>query len=296
MDLGLRNAASLFGSPASPADPDGVDVVRVDVSLIDPFPDHPFRVDDDADMDALVESVRSIGVRSPLLARRAPDGRWLLVSGHRRLHAARRAGLDRVPVIPVDLDDDQATVLMVDSNLTRSRLRVSEKARALGMRHRALLHQGRAGDGGDTRDRMAGEAGLSGTTVARLVRLDRLGDDLLRLVDEGRIPVRAALHLSDLDGDAQAVVSRAMADDPSLHVGQRAADEVRRSALEHPEGFDEALVASLCGRPRLRASSLRISSSWIPGYVPADRMDEWVRRACEMLARHEREEAPDGQE
>lgn len=284
MDLGLRNAASLFGSASSPqASPEG-GVEDVDQSLIDPFPHHPFLVLDDADMDSLTESVARIGVREPLLARRSGDGRWELLSGHRRLHAARRAGLKTVPVVAVDVDDDEATVLMVDSNLTRSTLRVSERARAMAMRHRALLHQGRADSSGDTRDRMAEEAGMSGSTVARLVRLDRLGDDLLRMVDDGRIPVRGALHLSDLDDRAQAVVARAMASDPGLHVGQHAAAMIRRAALEDPGSFYERKVVDLCRPVRVRARSLKISTGWIPEYVPAASMDEWVRRACELLA------------
>lgn len=284
MDLDLRNAASLFGSASSPqASPEG-GVEDVDQSLIDPFPHHPFLVLDDDDMDSLTESVARIGVREPLLARRSGDGRWELLSGHRRLHAARRAGLKTVPVVAVDVDDDEATVLMVDSNLTRSTLRVSERARAMAMRHRALLHQGRADSSGDTRDRMAEEAGMSGSTVARLVRLDRLGDDLLRMVDDKRIPVRGALHLSDLDDRAQAVVARAMASDPGLHVGQHAAAMIRRAALEDPGSFDERKVVDLCRPVRVRARSLKISTGWIPEYVPAASMDEWVRRACELLA------------
>lgn len=298
MDLDLRNAASLFGSASSPqASPEG-GVEDVDQSLIDPFPHHPFLVLDDDDMDSLTESVARIGVKEPLLARRRDDGRWELLSGHRRLHAARRAGLKTVPVVAVDVDDDEATVLMVDSNLTRSTLRVSERARAMAMRHRALLHQGRSDSSGDTRDRMAEEAGMSGSTVARLVRLDRLGDDLLRMVDDKRIPVRGALRLSDLNDKAQAVVARAMAEDPGLHVGQRAADAIRRAALEDPGSFDERKVVDLCRPVRVRARSLKISTGWIPEYVPAANMDEWVRRACELLAAAEAEgrEASDGQE
>lgn len=154
----------------------------------------------------------------------------------------------------------------------------------MAMRHRALLHQGRADSSGDTRDRMAEEAGMSGSTVARLVRLDRLGDDLLRMVDDKRIPVRGALHLSDLDDRAQAVVARAMASDPGLHVGQHAAAMIRRAALEDPGSFDERKVVDLCRPVRVRARSLKISTGWIPEYVPAASMDEWVRRACELLA------------
>lgn len=298
MDLGLRNAASLFGSPAYPKVVPGCGVEDVDESLIDPFPHHPFLVLDDDDMESLTESVARIGVKEPLLARRRDDGRWELLSGHRRLRAARRAGLKSVPVVAVDADDDEATVLMVDSNLTRSTLRVSERARAMAMRHRALLHQGRSDSSGDTRDRMAEEAGMSGSTVARLVRLDRLGDDLLRMVDDKRIPVRGALRLSDLNDKAQAVVARAMAEDPGLHVGQRAADAIRRAALEDPGSFDERTVTDLCRPVRVRAANLKISTGWIPEYVPAANMDEWVRRACEMLAAAEAEgrEASNGQE
>lgn len=125
---------------------------------------------------------------------------------------------------------------------------------------------------------------MSGSTVARLVRLDRLGDDLLRMVDDKRIPVRGALHLSDLDDRAQAVVARAMASDPGLHVGQHAAAMIRRAALEDPGSFDERKVVDLCRPVRVRARSLKISTGWIPEYVPAASMDEWVRRACELLA------------
>lgn len=298
MELGLRNAASLFGPPSSAQTVPDDAVEMVEEKLIDPFPGHPFLVLDDEDMDSLAESVSRIGVREPLLARRRDGGRWELLSGHRRLRAARRAGLERVPVVAVDMDDDEATVLMVDSNLTRTRLRVSEKARAMAMRHRALLHQGRADSSGDTRERMAEESGMSGTTVARLVRLDRLNDDLLHLIDDKRIPVRGALRLTDLNANAQDTIARALQADPGLHIGQHTADDIRRAALDDPDGFDERTVADLCRPVRLRAASMKISTAWIPEWVPATRMDEWVRRACELLAAQEARETEeqDGQE
>lgn len=286
MDLTLRNLA-VPGGLLDAASHTGAGVREVALDLIDPFPGHPFLVLDDADMDELAMSIQRSGIREPVLLRPAGDGRFQLVSGHRRVHAASRLGLAGVPAVVVDMDDDEATVLMVDMNLHRSRLRISEQARAFAMRHKALLHQGRAG--GSTRSALARESGRGEASVARLVRVAQLSDGLLSMVDEGRIPLRAALALCSLDETARDAVERVMTARPRAHISQRAAETL----VSSDGSVDETVVeGTLDGAWQSRGmpATMRIPIAWIPDGLDGTDALEWVKRACDML----REQA-DGQ-
>ena len=214
----LRPADDLFGG----ASEDGVRQIRI-ADLV-PFANHPFRVTDDEEMETLVESVRAGGILVPIVVRAAANGRqYEILSGHRRTHAAGRAGLTEVPAIVRDLDDDAATILMVDSNLQRERIRPSEKAAAFQMRMEAMRRQaGRPRQdadasarflvGQESRDRLAKEVGESTGQIQRYIRLNFLNASLLGGVDDGTVPLNAGVALSYLPEAEQTAIAQAVAD------------------------------------------------------------------------------------
>lgn len=184
----------------------------IPLELIDDFPDHPFKVRDDEDMMQLVESVKERGVITPATVRQKEDGRYELVSGHRRKRACELAGFETLRSEIVDLNRDEATILMVESNFQRSEILPSEKAFAYKMRLEAMKRQaGRprkenvspVGTNLRTDEQIAQETGDSRNQIHRYVRLTNLVPELLEFVDEGRIKMRPAVELSYLDEDCQ---------------------------------------------------------------------------------------------
>lgn len=183
------------------------------------FKGHPFRVVDDEAMDELVKSIQTMGVLTPAIARKRPEGGFELISGHRRTHAAKRAGLDKIPVFVKDYSDDEAVCIMVDSNVQREEILPSEKAFALKMKMDAMKHQGFRSDlisdqnepksTSDqnglklTTDVIGKEYGMSSSQVKRYIRLTHLLPDLLELVDKGKIKLTNAVEVSFLSVDVQ---------------------------------------------------------------------------------------------
>ena len=197
-----------------------------------PFRNHPFKVIDDEAMLRTVESVAQYGVLTPLIARPAGDGKYELISGHRRKHAAELAGLDKVPVIVRDMDDDAATILMVDSNLQRETILPSERAWAYRLKLEAMNHQGKRSDLTSvqleqklsTRSQVAANTGQSEATVFRYVRLTYLIPELLEMVDQKQLAFNPAVELSYLSEEQQNDFIEAMEyaqATPSLSQAQR---------------------------------------------------------------------------
>ena len=185
--------------------PEKVQVVPL--NQIDDFPDHPFLVKDDDSMDQLVHSIEMNGVLNPVIARQKEDGRYELISGHRRKHACEKLGVEQIPVIVRDLSRDEAVIEMVDSNLQREHILPSEKAKAFKMKMDAMKRQGKRTDLTSvpvaqklktTREIVAEESGESPDQVRRYVRLNELTPELLEFVDEGKIGMRPAVELSYL--------------------------------------------------------------------------------------------------
>jgi ParB family chromosome partitioning protein len=185
--------------------PEKVQVVPL--NQIDDFPDHPFLVKDDDSMDQLVHSIEMNGVLNPVIARQKEDGRFELISGHRRKHACEKLGVEQIPVIVRDLSRDEAVIEMVDSNLQREHILPSEKAKAYKMKMDAMKRQGKRTDLTSvpvaqklktTREIVAEESGESPDQVRRYVRLNELTPELLEFVDEGKIGMRPAVELSYL--------------------------------------------------------------------------------------------------
>lgn len=210
---------------------------RTEMPLSDlhPFEGHPFKVLDDELMEQTVESIRQIGVVSPLIVRPDPEGGFEILSGHRRLHAAQLAGLETVPVIVKEMDDDAAIIFMVDSNLQRENILPSERAFSYKMKLEAIKHQGERGDltsgqvgqksvGTVSRDIVAEQAGDSSRNVQRFIRLTNLIPEILDMVDEKKIAFNPAVELSYLKTSEQKEFLEAMdyaQASPSLSQAQR---------------------------------------------------------------------------
>ena len=205
IDLGLDNYEELFMNEQERKENRLPRIYDIPLSEIDEFPDHPFQVRMDEDMDQLVESVKERGVITPVTLRRKEDDRYETVSGHRRIKACELAGLETVPAEIKELTRDEAILLMVDSNLQRSYILPSEKAMAYKMRLDALKRQGKRADltsdpvgpklGSRSSDQVAAEVGDSLTQVKRYIRLTELAPDLLQMVDEGKIAMNIRHHV-----------------------------------------------------------------------------------------------------
>ena len=206
-------------------------VQRMPLSELHPFEGHPFKVLDDDSMTETVESIRQMGVANPLIVRPDPDGGYEIISGHRRHHAAELAGLDTIPVIVRELDDDAAVIMMVDSNLQRENILPSERAKAYKMKLEALKHQGQRHDLTSTQvveklaaEQVGDDAGISRESVRRFVRLTELIPEILDMVDEKKISMTPAVELSYLKPEEQRNFLEAMdyaQAAPSLSQAQR---------------------------------------------------------------------------
>lgn len=214
VNISLPSVDELFTSQVE-RDSKGSSVIQLlPIASIAPFPNHPFGVRDDQDMEQLVESIQEHGILSPLTVRAASKGEFELISGHRRKHAAEIAGLVDVPCIVKDLTDDEAVIAMVDSNLQRETILPSERAFAYSMRLEAMKHQGFRSDlscaqvahktgGRKSRDILAEELGVSKDMIRRYIRLTNLIPELLALVDAGRLKMQPATAISYLKEDEQ---------------------------------------------------------------------------------------------
>lgn len=204
IDLGLTGYDELFMSDESRAEARLPRIHDIPLDLIDDFPNHPFHVRMDEDMDQLVESVRERGVITPVTLRQKEDGRYELVSGHRRKKACELAGLQTIPAEIKELDRDAAIILMVESNLQRSVILPSEKAFSYKMRLEAMKRQaGRPSKDNSgpvvqnfSRDNLGDASGESGRQISRYIRLTELIPPILQMVDEGRIAFRPAVEIS----------------------------------------------------------------------------------------------------
>ena len=207
----------IFSTEQSRAE-DRLEKVReIPLAELHPFKNHPFKVLDDESMQRTVESIARFGVLSPAIARPSPDGGYELVAGHRRHHAYELVGMETMPVIVRELDDDAATILMVDSNLQRETILPSERAFAYKMKLEAIKHQGMRSDLTSTQvaqklsvQQVGDEAGVSKDTVRRFIRLTELIPELLDMVDQKQIAFNPAVELSFLKPEEQKQLLEAM--------------------------------------------------------------------------------------
>ena len=277
----------------------------IPLELIDDFPDHPFKVRDDEDMIQLVESVKERGVITPATVRQKEDGRYELISGHRRKRACELAGFEALRCEVVDLDRDAATVLMVESNYQRSQILPSEKAFAYKMRLEAMKRQaGRPAKEnasplatnfpqGRSDTELGEQVGESKDQVRRYIRLTNLVQELLDLVDEGKIKMRPAVELSYLDEDSQ----RAVVDEIDLNQCTPSHDQTIRMRKFFTEGkLTPEVVSAIMGEEKpnqrekivLRGDKVR---SLIPKNIPVSQTEDYVVKALEHYSRFLRQRA-----
>ena len=179
-------------------------IVEIPLSELHTFENHPFRVVDDENMEEMVESVKEYGVLVPAIARPRAEGGYELISGHRRKHASELAGKDTMPVIVRDCDNDEAVVIMVDANIQREDILVSERAKAYQMKYEAMKHQGKAQ--GISLKAMSEQAGESMKTIQRLICIASLDEKLLAMVDEKKLGLRQGVDLSFIPQEQQKIV------------------------------------------------------------------------------------------
>ena len=269
---------------------------------IDDFPDHPFKVREDEDMFQLVETIKERGVITPATVRQKGDGRYELISGHRRKKACELAGFETLRCEVVDLDRDEATILMVESNFQRSQILPSEKAFAYKMRLEAMKRQGQRSDltlspVGTKFDRsseaITEETGDSRNQIHRYIRLTNLVQELLDLVDEGKIKMRPAVELSYLDEDSQ----RAVVDEIDLNQCTPSHDQTIRMRKFFTDGkLTPEVVSAIMGEEKpnqrekivLRGDKVR---SLIPKNIPVSQTEDYVVKALEHYSRFLRQRA-----
>ena len=252
LNVSLKGADDIFSTEESRQEQQREQVQQIPIGELFPFKNHPFKVLDDESMQRTVESVEQYGVLSPLIARPRPEGGYEIISGHRRQHAAQLAGLDTLPVIVRNMDDDAAVLLMVDSNLQRETILPSERAFAYKMKLEAMKHQAgrptqdnysQVGNNFGTlsSEEMAEELGTSKNQIFRYIRLTNLVPELLDMVDEKKIAFNPAVELSYLDESQQRDFLEAMNDTqnaPSLSQAQR----LKRLAQEGHFSYDVAFA------------------------------------------------------
>ena len=248
LNVSLKGADDIFSTEESRQEQQREQVQQIPIGELFPFKNHPFKVLDDESMQRTVESVEQYGVLSPLIARPRPEGGYEIISGHRRQHAAQLAGLDTLPVIVRNMDDDAAVLLMVDSNLQRENILPSERAFAYKMKLEALKNQGARSDLTSVQvapklstEKIGEEVGMSKDNVKRYIRLTNLVPELLDMVDEKKIAFNPAVELSYLDEAQQRDFLEAMEDTqnaPSLSQAQR----LKKLAQEGHFSYDVAFA------------------------------------------------------
>ena len=249
-NLALKGLDDLFSTEENRQEEQREQVQQIPIGELFPFKNHPFKVLDDEAMTRTVESIAQYGVLAPLIARPRPDGDgYEIISGHRRQYAAKLAGLETLPVIVRNMDDDAAVLLMVDSNLQRETILPSERAFAYKMKLKALKNQGARSDLTSPQvaakfrsdDVVAKDQGISGDTVRRYIRLTNLIPELLDMVDEKKISFNPAVELSYLDESQQRDFLEAMEDTqnaPSLSQAQQLKKMAQQGEFSYEKAFD----------------------------------------------------------
>ena len=297
-NIKLTSLDDLFSTEESRAEADKERVQDIPLAEIDDFPDHPFHVSIDEAMSEMVESVKRFGVLSPAVARQKEDGRYELISGHRRKKACELAGIERMPVIVRNMDRDEAIIFMVDSNLQRERLLPSEKAFSYKMKMEALSRQGERSDLTSTpmvsklrTNELVGQInGESREQVRRYIRLTELTPPLLEMVDEGKIAFRPAVELSYLPKEEQETLLITIESEvctPSL------AQAIKIKKFSQEGRLNEDVMLSILSEEKPNQKEVyklpkeRIEKYFPKGTTP-EKIEETIFKALELYRKRER--------
>ena len=298
LDLGLTAYDDLFKDGKELAESRLPKIYDIPIELIDDFPDHPFKVRMDEDMDQLVESIKERGLITPITLRPKEDGRYEVVSGHRRKKACEIAGLSYVKADVREMSRDEAIMTMVDSNLQREHILPSEKARAYKMKMDAMKRQGLRADltsrpvgaklGSRSDRELAAEVGESARQIDRYIRLTELIPDLLDLVDEGKIALRPAVELSYLSKDEQSMVYKQI---EICECTPSHAQTIRMRKISENGGLNSAMIEDIMleEKPNQRE---KVSVSYdkvrkfIPESVPFEETGNYIMDALEFYQKY----------
>ena len=271
--------------------------IAISMEKLHPFEGHPYKVLDNEEMEALTESIHTEGILSPLIVRPSEStGEYEVISGHRRLHAAQRAGLSEIPALVYEISREEAAIMLVDSNLHREHILPSEKAFAYKLKMEAMKHQGRTspqvGEKLVTAEKVGADGGDSKNQVLRYVRLTHLIPELLQLVDDGKIALTPAVELSYLPEKAQTCLLEEMCRNdctPSLSQAIRMKKEYQAKTLTVPK------LRSIMGeekanqKERLKIPMERIRKFFPKSYTP-NQIEEAVVKLCENNYRRRTEQ------
>lgn len=295
-NIKLASVDDLFSTEESRADASREKVVEIPLSELHPFKNHPFKVKDDEAMMETADSIRQYGVLVPAIARPDPNGGYELVAGHRRHHASEIAGKETMPVIVRDLDDDAATIIMVDSNLQRESLLPSERAFAYKMKLEAVKHQGERSDLTSPQvgqksswavNQVAADAGESKSQIQRYIRLTELIPPLLDMVDEKKIALSPAYELSFLKPEEQAQLVETMDYEqatPSLSQAQRMKKFSQEGRLT-----EDVMLAIMSEEKKGELDRVTLTSDTLRKYFPKSytpkKMEETIIKLLEAWQR-----------
>lgn len=299
IDLGLTGYAELFMDDSSRAVAKLPRIYDIPLDQIDDFPDHPFQVRLDEDMDQLVESICANGIITPVTLRQKEDGRYEMIAGHRRKKACEIAGFETIKAEIRDLTRDEATILMVESNLQRSTILPSEKAFSYKMRLEAMKRQGSRTDltstpvgpkfmGGRSNLELAAQSTDSKTQIQRYIRLTYLAKPLLDMVDEGQIALRPAVELSYLKEQEQADLLETISYEdatPSLAQAIKMKNLSRSGQLTA-----DAILGIMCEKKPNQAEKISFRTDKLKPYIPRNytpqQTEEFILKALEHYQRH----------
>ena len=273
-NISLNSYDDIFSTEETREDAKREKVTNMPLSELHPFPDHPFQVRDDDSMKETVESIKEYGVLVPAIVRPRAEGGYELISGHRRKHACELAGIPTMPVIVRDLDDDAATIIMVDSNIQRENILPSERAKAYKMKLDAIKHQGQRTDLTSPQlaakfrsdDKVAEGTNISGDTVRRYIRLNELSPQLQQMVDDKKIAMTPAVELSYLKPEEQTLLLDTIESEqatPSLSQAQRLKKFSQEDHLN-----EDSMLAIMSEEKKPEKNDLTIKADKLQKYFP----------------------------
>ncbi|MBR3552061.1 MAG: ParB/RepB/Spo0J family partition protein [Clostridia bacterium] len=268
-------------------------IMKLEEKLIDacvPFSDNPFKIKDDFDMDLLVQSILNYGVMYPIMVRPLEDGEYEIISGHRRVHACKKAGIEKIPAFIRPMSRDEAVICLVDSNLQRERLLPSEKAFAYKMKVDALTHQGKTSvrlGQKTSRGLVAENVRESETQIQRYIRLTHLIKPLLNLVDEGRIALSPAVELSYLPETMQKMIYDYYAEN-EVTPSYSQASQMKKRSIDRMLTPERLLQILNQPKPN-QAETIKIPIASVQRYRPNDsvkQLQDFIERACAYYSRY----------
>ena len=296
-NINLPSLDNLFSSEQERQDAKLEKIQILPLTKLHPFRNHPFQVRDDDEMDKMVDSIKEYGVMTPAIVRPRKDGGYEIVAGHRRCHASQRAGVETMPCIVRDMDDDTAIILMVDSNCQREHILPSEKAKAYEMKLAAIKRQGQRRDltSGQVVQKLSVQEVADGSgegykTVQRFIRLNKLTPELMKMVDDGKLKTTPAVELSYLTPEEQEDFLSYMESEgctPSLSQAQKLKEASKESVLT-PEKI-QYIMAAKPPSVKPRDPQLMIPVAKVERYFPkgftSDQMQQVIVKLLENYAR-----------